>query len=58
MAAEAVLLGNSQGWLGRSPEGREGMFYIFNYSTTGAVLAGFDPESDENVESESECRID
>jgi streptogramin lyase len=50
VAIKAVVFGNSQGRLARSPKGREGMFYLPYYSTTGAALVGFEPDSGERVE--------
>ena len=44
---KAVVYGNSHGALARSPEGRDGAFYIPYYSTTGGALVGYHAESDE-----------
>ena len=46
---KSVVYGNSHAVLGRSPGGREGMFYIAYYSTTGGGLVGYEPESGEHV---------
>jgi len=45
----AITYGNSHGALARSPEGREGMFYIPYYSTTGGELVGYHADSGELV---------
>ena len=46
---KAVNYANSHGVLARSPEGREGMFYIGYYSTTGSELVGYHAASGEQV---------
>jgi len=46
---KAVVYGNSHAVLAPSPQGREGMFYIPYYSTTGGALIGYDPASGEQV---------
>ena len=45
----AITYGNSHGALARSPQGREGMFYIPYYSTTGGELVGYHADSGELV---------
>jgi len=45
----AVNYANSHGVLTRSPEGRDGMFYIGYYSTTGSELVGYHAASGEQV---------
>ncbi len=46
---KAVVYGNSHGCLAPSPQGREGMFYIPYYSTTGGALVGYHAASGELV---------
>jgi len=46
---KAVVYGNSHGALAPSPDGREGMFYIPYYSTTGGALVGYHADSGEQV---------
>ncbi len=50
VAIKAVVFGNSHGVLCRSPQGREGMFYIPYYSTTGSALVGYHAAGGELVE--------
>ncbi len=45
----AICYGNSHGVLARSPGGREGMFYIPYYSSTGGELVGYHAASGELV---------
>ncbi len=45
----AITYGNSHGIIARSPEGRDGMFYIGYYSTTGGELVGYHADSGEHV---------
>jgi outer membrane protein assembly factor BamB len=44
---KAVVYGNSHAAFARSPQGREGMFYIPYYSTTGGALIGYHAASGE-----------
>ena len=46
---KAVVYGNSHGVLARSPQGRDGMFYIAYYSSTGGALIGYEAQADETV---------
>ena len=50
VAVKAVVWGNSQGRLARSPAGRDGMFYMGYYSNTGSSLVGIEPASGERLE--------
>ena len=50
VAVRAVVWGNSQGRLARSPAGRDGMFYMGYYSSTGSSLVGIEPVSGERTE--------
>jgi len=50
VAVRAVVFGNSQGCLAKSPAGHAGMFYIPYYSTTGGALVGIHPRSGEHVQ--------
>lgn len=43
---KAVVYGNSHGVLAPSPEGRDGMFYIAYYSSTGGALIGYQPDTE------------
>lgn len=46
---KAVVYGNSHAVIGASPGGREDMFYIPYYSTTGSALLGYHAGTDELV---------
>ncbi|MBD3291309.1 MAG: hypothetical protein GF393_00175 [Armatimonadia bacterium] len=46
---KAITYGNSHGVLATGPEGRQGMFYIGSYATTGGQLLGYHSESGELV---------
>jgi len=46
---KAVVYGNSHGVIAASPSGREGMFYIPYYSTTGSALLGYHAGTQESV---------
>jgi len=46
---KAVVYGNSHGVVAPSPQGREGMFYIAYYSSTGGALIGYQAQADELV---------
>jgi len=46
---KAICYGNSHGVLARSPQGRDGMFYIGYYSTTGGRLVGYQADGGEQV---------
>lgn len=49
VAVRAVVFGNSQGCLAKSPDGHHDMFYIPYYSTTGGALVGVHPQSGEHI---------